>query len=196
MNLFFEFITAIIAIVGSVIWTMVKILPKVVAESIAKSIEQQRDYDFKKALQVDSFYRQSGNSILQELMDDWITLATDMDFVQKIASDPSYLQNLIKKTIGYASGRSIKIAAEFFQLNFVSSAPDEDGKIDEAQRDLAYKKGIVYFAMMVASLKKDFTGEEISPTDILRLKITDYEIQKDFFEQTILEIEQSVRSKD
>ncbi|MDC2804816.1 hypothetical protein [Leuconostoc suionicum] len=190
MNSIIETLVQIGVIGGTLIFSIIKIVPGV----IAKALEQQRDYDFKKALQVDSFYRQSGSSILQELMNDWIKLATDMNYVEKV--DEKFITELTQKTIGYASSRTIKIAAAYFQLTYISNAVDEKGETDSLLQSSTNQKGIVYFAAIVASLKKDFTGEEISPTDILRLKITDYEIQKDFFEQTILEIEQSVRSKD
>ncbi|MBS1008417.1 hypothetical protein [Leuconostoc suionicum] len=185
-----EFILGIILIVASLIVAMIKILPKI----IAKSIEQQRDYDFKKALQVDSFYRKSGNSILQELMDEWIKLATDLDYVREMK--PVDLTKLIQKTVGYSSSRSIKIAAEFFQLSFVSYSKDKDGNADVDKQQIANEKGIVYFAMMVQSLKKDFTGEEIKALDVLRMKLTDYNVKKEFFKTTIAEIEKSIDSKD
>lgn len=165
MKYFFEFVDFIapigLIIVG-VIVTMTKVLPGIIAQSIAKSIDQQREYDFKKALQIDSFYRQSGNSILQELMDEWIKMAT-----------------------------------EFFQLSYISNAVDGEGKtIDEGKQQLANEKGIVYFAMMVASLKQDFTGEKITALDILRLKMYDYNERKEFFKKTIAEIEKSIDSKE
>lgn len=189
-----EFITTIIVTFLSVVLIIVKVLPKIIAQSIAKLIEQQRDYDFKKALQVDSFYRKSGNSVLQELMDDWIKLATDLDYVSKM--NPDELTKLVQKTVGYSSSRSIKIAAEFFQLSFVSYAKDKDGNVNVEKQQIANEKGIVYFAMMVQSLKKDFTGEEIQALDVLRMKMTDYKEQKEFFKTTIAEIEKSIESKD
>lgn len=194
MYAIFEFIIALISMVGALVWALLKILPKIVLESVAKSIEQQRDYDFKKALQVDSFYRKSGNSVLQELMDEWIKLATDLDYLEKV--DPDYLTGLIQKTVGYSSSRSIKIAAEFFQLSFASYAKDKDEKEDAEKQQIANEKGIVYFAMMVQSLKKDFTGEEITALDVLRMKMTDYNDKKEFFKTTIAEIEKSIDSKD
>lgn len=198
MKYFFEFVDFIapigLIIVG-VIVTMTKVLPGIIAQSIAKSIEQQRDYDFKKALQIDSFYRQSGNSILQELMDEWIKMATDLDYMKN--EGVAKLPELVQKTIGYASSRSIKIAAEFFQLSYISNAVDGEGKtIDEGKQQLANEKGIVYFAMMVASLKQDFTGEKITALDILRLKMYDYNERKEFFKKTIAEIEKSIDSKE
>lgn len=147
---------------------------------ISKKVEQNRDYELKRSLQIDSYYRQNGSSELQEVMLEWTKMAMDIGYLSSKSQEETSL--LIQKTVGYGSNKSIRLAGFFFQYLYNQEKTDED-----------LKKGIVYVAMIVSSLKEDFTGVKTNPLDILKMKINDYAENADFFEATMKNVEDSLK---
>ncbi|CAH1852505.1 hypothetical protein R078131_00491 [Convivina intestini] len=147
---------------------------------LEKIISQNKDYELKKALQIDSYYRESGTSVLQEIMMEWTVLATDFDAMGK--TNAKQIRQLIQKTIGYASENTIKLTSQFFQYMYLHSDDESVGT-----------KGIVYLSMIVASLKKDFTGENIEPIEILKMTLKDFSDGKKMYKNYINEINQSIQ---
>lgn len=132
---------------------------KVMPKMLENIIKQNKDYDLKKALQIDSFYRENGSSVLQEIMMEWTVMATDLtDLASRY--DVESTRKLIQKTIGYSSTHTIKLTAAYLQHMY-----------NQSNNGL---KGVVYLAMIVASLKRDFTGQEIDPIEIIKMTITDF----------------------
>lgn len=167
-----EFVTTF----GVMAYGLVKIVPSM----ISKQVEQNRDYELKRSLQIDSYYRQNGSSELQDVMLEWTKMATDMEYLSSKSQKETSL--LIQKTVGYGSNKSIRLAGFFFQYLYKQKKTDED-----------LKKGIVYVAMIVSSLKEDFTGVKTNPLDILKMKINDYAENAEFFETTMKNVEDSLR---
>lgn len=169
--IFIQFLTAIV--IGLVILALGII--KIVPTMISKTVEQNRDYELKRSLQIDSYYRQSGSSELQSVMLEWTKLLTDMDYLT--SRKPEDLNEIIQKTAIYGSESTLKAAASFFQFLY---------KKDQSEKEM--QKGIFYVAFIVSSLKEDFTGQHVSPEELLKLKMNDYTEKEKFYQATISKI--------
>ncbi|MGK4016715.1 hypothetical protein AB0Y21_00265 [Weissella paramesenteroides] len=171
-NIFYKFLATMVIGAVILVFGMIKIVPVM----ISKVVEQNRDYELKRALQIDSYYRQSGSSELQKIMIEWTKMLTDMSYLA--SRTPEHLNEVIQKTTIYGSESTLKAAAIFFQFIY---------KEDKTEQEML--RGIVYVAFIVSSLKEDFTGQHISPEELLKLEMKDYVEKKEFYQSTISEIE-------
>lgn len=169
----------IIIIAGHALVQSLKAIPT----TIADKLRQNRDFDMKQALQTDSFFRTSGNSVLQSVMSQWTVYVTDLEILKKIntTNGQKQMNKLIEQTIGYGSERTINLLAELFQMAYTNDDDTEHGL-----------KMWVVMAMIVASLKKDFAGVEIDPLTIIKIRSNDYLDNQDKFEAYQKEIEKKV----
>lgn len=125
-----------------------------------------------KALQVESFYRQISGDNLRDIVDRWNEQYFDnMHGSQNI--DQEALEGLIKETITLASSKTnIYLAA---MLQHIYTHPTEDENNSDAPTDFSL---MVYMALIVTSLKEDFTGETMDYTLLLQDYLTDFNEQK------------------
>ncbi|WP_341864410.1 hypothetical protein [Leuconostoc citreum] len=129
---------------------------------LTKSPDWLRDKFQKKnaqVLQIEQFYRQNSGKDLKNIQNEWLTTFNNMgnDFTELKA------QNLVKKTIAVASGRTTIILTSMLQHIY-----QNDGKTDDTYTLM------VYFASIVDSLKKDFTGEDTGAFVLIQSKINDF----------------------
>ncbi|AIS03574.1 hypothetical protein [Lactococcus lactis] len=164
---------------------MVKKIPDMVRDKL----KSDREFEFNKALQVDEFYRKDGN--LQGIMLEWTNYAISnnaMDDLNK-AKGLKKLQDLVQKTVGYGSSRTVKLLTEMFQEVYQNNDSkgqkdsSEDNKSDDASE--SDYTTMVVLAMVVSSLKEDFTGIKIEPLDVLKIRITDYTKYEETFKKII-----------
>jgi hypothetical protein len=164
---------------------MVKKIPDMVRDKL----KSDREFEFNKALQVDEFYRKDGN--LQGIMLEWTNYAISnnaMDDLSK-ARGLKKLQDLVQKTVGYGSSRTVKLLTEMFQEVYQNNDSkdqkdsSEDNKSDDASE--SDYTTMVVLAMVVSSLKEDFTGIKIEPLDVLKIRITDYTKYEETFKKII-----------
>ena len=164
---------------------MVKKIPDMVRDKL----KSDREFEFNKALQVDEFYRKDGN--LQGIMLEWTNYAISnnaMDDLNK-AEGLKKLQDLVQKTVGYGSSRTVKLLTEMFQEVYQNNDSkdqkdsSEDNKSDDASE--SDYTTMVVLAMVVSSLKEDFTGIKIEPLDVLKIRITDYTKYEETFKKII-----------
>ncbi|ARD93477.1 hypothetical protein LLI816_04895 [Lactococcus lactis subsp. lactis] len=99
------------------------------------------------------------------------------------------LQDLVQKTVGYGSSRTVKLLTEMFQEVYQNNDSkdqkdsSEDNKSDDASE--SDYTTMVVLAMVVSSLKEDFTGIKIEPLDVLKIRITDYTKYEETFKKII-----------
>lgn len=153
---FYKISALMLIALAMLVYAFIKVIPKMVADRI----NQNKDYDIQKTLQIDSYYRKSGSPVLQEIMMEWTKMATNMESLGT-SYDVDKVRNLIQRTIGYSSERTIKLTAEYFQYLYNSKEVDV--------------KAIVYLAMIVTSLKFDFTGQNVDPNEIIKMTIKDFD---------------------
>ncbi|WEA14120.1 hypothetical protein [Lactococcus garvieae] len=157
---------------------MVKKIPDMVSDKL----KSDREFEFNKELQIDEFYRKDGN--LQQIMMEWTKYAIDNDAMETLDSKNGQrkLKKLVQETLGYGSGRTVKLLTEMLQESYQSNGKvdDEDDSINKSSATI-----MVILAMIVSSLKEDFTGEKVDPLDVLKIKLTDYYDNKILFEEIL-----------
>lgn len=123
---------------------------------------QEKEHKTTRELQVDNYYRSISGEKIENLFFKWMDLIADTDRIGKLKKDE--LRNMIKELMMYGSPRTVYIGALFQQYNYKRPSTSKDFNAFE----------LLYLgASLVASMKKDFTGYDVDPEILLRMKITD-----------------------
>ena len=119
-----------------------------------------------KHLQIDSYYRSISGDKLERLFSEWADFLLDMDKISNTSQQKltNKLNGMMRGIVVYGSERTVRLASIFMQYNF-SLNPD-------SRSNNTFILMLLY-AKLIASLKMDFTGYEIDPEDILKMKIND-----------------------
>ncbi|KSU06517.1 hypothetical protein ACTCUF_02995 [Lactococcus lactis] len=188
MKDFFNYVIYLIGIglLAFAVYTIRKI-----PDMVSEKLKADREFEFNKALQIDEFYRKDGN--LQNIMLEWTHYAIVNDAMSSLNTDKGIkkLQVLVQKTVGYGSSRTVKLLTEMFQEVYQNNdneskgqkGSSEDNKSDDTS-DSDYTTMVV-LAMVVSSLKEDFTGIKIEPLDVLKIRLTDYTKYEETFKKII-----------
>lgn len=127
-----------------------------------KSRLPKKEHKTTRELQVDNYYRSISGEKIENLFFKWMDLIADTDRIGKLKKDE--LRNMIKELMMYGSPRTVYIGALFQQYNYKRPSTSKDFNAFE----------LLYLgASLVASMKKDFTGYDVDPEILLRMKITD-----------------------
>lgn len=154
---------------------------KKIPDSVSDKIRDERNFTHTKELQIDNFFRQNSGSKMQEVLIAWVEILNDPNKVEKMSKNGG-IQKLLNNTVGYSSPKTVKLMGLFFQsLYSVNSKTSED--------ELSDMSSLVYVAMIASSLKYDFSGENINPIDLLRIKFNDYALH----EQEMLESQKMIK---
>lgn len=131
--------------------------------NLAKDIKLQEQNSFStRELQVDNYYRSISGNKIEELFSSWTDMVADTEKIENLS--PAELTKMIKELMMYGSAETVRIGAILQQYNY--------SHINAAKPVKPFV--LLYIgAALVASLKKDFTGYEIDPEDLLRMKIKD-----------------------
>lgn len=131
---------------------------------INDKLKDSRTFQNSHNLQVESYFRQVGNEEIKNLLNDWTSLIVNMDKTPKV----EFMTKLTQQTIMLGSSRTVKLVADMMQFNYINS---QNNKRNE---DFTFTF-MIYIAMIISSLKQDFTGYKTEPLDIIRIKISDYD---------------------
>lgn len=162
------------------IWAVdahLKELPKMIRDML----KQNREYRSNHDLQIESYFRQVSNTELESLLNKWTYFITDMDNASKELKSESGKKELIeleRKTIMYGSPRTVYTLAAM-QHSIYSNENN------------SYKL-MMYMATIACSLKKDFTGYEISPISLIKIKINDFDDYSNQFVKSQEEIQKEI----
>lgn len=146
-------------------------------------------------LQIESYFREISGSTLNNILRDWSNL---IDFVKDKTKSQTQLTNHVKeltlKTFMYGSPRTTVILGLMQQQTYSYNKPENLIKVKHGNqsKEVDYKL-LVYTSFLIASLKEDFTGYEISPIEFLRVKLTDF--KKEDVNNQIIEIEKEIHSE-
>ncbi|MCT1186653.1 hypothetical protein EFL96_12250 [Lactococcus lactis] len=157
MDIVFSILLALIFVGLTTVGYFLKDLPTLLREL---RVEESRK-NSEKEIQREIFFRQLKGSELANTLEDWSDLIMNLDKTSKTATDGDRLSALQKRVLLYGSDRSVKILSETMQ-NFYHSS--ENSFI-----------AICFICHLICSLKYDFTGYEILPIDIIKIKIKDYD---------------------
>lgn len=123
-----------------------------------------------RRMQIESYFKQQGGEDQRKIYISWMKLLIDLDETSKKYDDKAF-KELKEKTALYGSEETVKILSSYSHYVYTHEGDNEE---------YAYT-GIVYFACIAASLKRDFTGYDVDPLILIRLQFTDYDDLKDKF---------------
>lgn len=144
----------------------------IISKRVSVQIEKLK-HNNAKDLQIESFYRERGGEKLVEMLEEWANIFMNIEEVSKDDDFISKYNKLIHKTFVFGSSKTIKLLTLYQQYNY--NTPENhievkgDFGISEYQ---AYV--MVYLGLIAASVKKDFTNQDIDCMDLLKIKFTDY----------------------
>lgn len=159
-----------------------KELPKLLKEL---RVEESRGVN-EKDIQREAFFRQIKGSELDEAFSYWTSMIVDMDNqMQGITSKNGQkkLMEMQRRVLMYGSNKTVTILSSMMQHVYKGGKMENQinidfgAKNDEKQTMQSYKL-MYYIALLISSLKEDFTGYIIRPEDILEIKINDIDSDK------------------
>lgn len=155
------------------IWT---VLLGVLVWYIKKNYELQVNRDLEKfktenqsSLQREAYFRQLSGNDLQRTFSDWAEILIDSSKLEE--SNKRKLLDLQKNVILFGSDKSIKICSNLMQYLY-------NNNNNKNNNETNHMIGILYIAHLISSLKYDFTGYIIQPIDLLKMRITDLNIDE------------------
>lgn len=158
---------------------------KKIPEMVSDKLKSDREFEFNKELQIDEFYRKDGN--LQQIMMNWTELAIDTNAMESLDSKNGQkkLRKLVQETLGYGSGRTVKLLTEMLQESYRSNDTESENTESENNESINRSSATIMLllAMVVSSLKEDFTGQKVDPLDVLKIKLTDYYNHEGLFKE-------------
>ncbi|URN85858.1 hypothetical protein [Acetobacterium wieringae] len=130
-----------------------------------KNMEQIKHINSKE-LQIDNYFRQISGKEIETLLFSWT------DYISKVWSEDLTGVDVPKMTsdvLRFGSGEAIRRLAVMLQFEFSIKKKEDPTK--------ALDNFVWYYliAYVVVQLKNDFTGHDIDPTDIIKLRLEDYE---------------------
>lgn len=132
-------------------------------------------------LQIDSYYRNISSEVISSLMKKWYLLAFDHENIltKDEKQNIDIIKEIINDTIAYGSKGTVKKAAIFQNYNYTNLPLDN--KVEESSENNFIAMYLISY--VVSSLKKDFTGEGIDADDLLKIKLTDYDKNKELLSE-------------
>ncbi|EGQ3411846.1 hypothetical protein [Staphylococcus pseudintermedius] len=153
---------------------------------VNKGIEKFKHKNAKE-LQVDSFYREQNSNHLNNLLNQWSTILFDTEKVK----DESFKQTfneLLSETYLYGDNKSVKLLSSFQQYNY----KNEDNEIVYDNLDKRTLKVMMYVALIMTTLKEQYTNYKIEPEEVLKMKLKFYDDVKNLFQEYKQEIKKNI----
>lgn len=167
MKMFQGIISVVIFFLLVFVIYFIRKIPTMVNDKLKDNRSFQNSHD----LQVEAYFRQVGNEETKKLLNEWISLIVKPNNTH----DVDKMTKLTQSTILLGSSNTVKIMADMMQYIYKNSQNNQNEDFS-----LTF---MIYIAMIISSLKQDFTGYKIAPLDIIRMKINDYDKYKDKYIQ-------------
>ncbi|MGY4789944.1 hypothetical protein ACXDFG_04260 [Pediococcus pentosaceus] len=133
-------------------------------------------------IQIESYFKELGGKEQKEVLEEWSKILIYMEPV----SDVNKLNKLIHKTVIYGSVKTINILSLMTQYTYT------DMKTDLERESKSNSKFMIYVAFLCCSLKQDFSGQQIDPLTLLKVKISDIKESENEYMILIGEIEEEI----
>lgn len=145
-------------------------------------------------LQSKSYFKQKGADQQKNILDEWTRFMTNMKemtvkYSLKNPNGIKELKKLIHDTFMYGSERTCILLALYSRDAYKNNEKKVNKRSEKEQQ-----KTVVYFAFIIASLKYDFTDEQVDPLLILQIQITDYDNYALQYKSLAKEIENEIQS--
>lgn len=146
-----------------------------IVNMIWKLIENKKQFADTKYLQISNYYRNRSGEDMHKILNQWtdMLMSNDDPKVKKRMADSVHLKNLIKQTYLYSSPETVRRLANYQAYNYRESEKDD------------FYEMLVLVTGIIVSLRHDFTGDWVSIGETLKLKLTDYEKNKQGFQEEI-----------
>lgn len=141
--------------------------------------DNNKQFKNAKYMQISSYYRDKSGGDMHKILNDWtdMLMFSDDPKVQKKMQDTLKIKQLLKQTFLYSSPETCKRLSNYQSYNY-KNVQDEPRNLHET---------LVLVAGIIVSLRHDFTGDWVSIEETLRLKLTDYDENKEEFNKVIEE---------
>lgn len=152
-------------------------LPSTVSDLVVEKYKSKSS----KELQREIYFREISGKDVRDLFSEWLDLLIDPDAKVKSLSKTNSILKLIKKTILYGSAETVKICSLFmnhiYSTKSVSDGNDNQNLISEneqKERELNNILTLIYVNRIICSLKRDFTGQDVTTEDLFKIRIKDF----------------------
>ncbi len=153
-------------------------------------------------LQSESYFKQKGAEEQKELLNEWTKFMTNMkEMTEKYSlhnpNGVKELEELVHDTFMYGSEKTCILLALYSKYNHDSNSLENtknNNKVSRKDAEREQQKMVVYFAFIIASLKYDFTDEDIDPLLILQIQITDYDHYAKMYKSLANEIQEEIKN--
>ena len=120
-----------------------------------------------RELQIDNYYRAISGKNIEQLFSDWTDLIFDLEKINNIPEKKrnEKINKMFKNVIIYGSEETVRLASILQQYNYRTLG-------NVAGERNPYE--LMYLGVtVICSIKKDFTGHEVKPEQLLDIKIND-----------------------
>ncbi|PNZ29896.1 hypothetical protein CD122_01090 [Staphylococcus rostri] len=154
---------------------------------VNKGIEKFKHKNAKE-LQLDSFYREQNSDNLNELLNEWSSILFEPEKINDTSFQQKY-NDMMSKTYLYGDNKSVSLLSSFQQYNYKNS-DTEKVNADLDKRSLMV---MMYVALIMTTLKEQYTNYKVEPEVVLKMKLQFYDEVKYLFQEYKNEINKSIK---
>ena len=168
----------VVIVLLTLLYGAISKLPSTVSDLIVEKYKSKSS----KELQREIYFREISGKDVRDLFSEWLDLLIDTDAKVKSLGETNNIVKLIKRTILYGSAETVKICALFmnhiYGTKSVSDENDNQNLISDNEqqedRDVNNLITLIYVNKIICSLKRDFTGQDVTIEDLFKIRITDF----------------------
>lgn len=179
----FQIFTNIIEIFFSVVMVIAVLFMHRIPYIFQQALHDNRKAVDSSDLQRESFFKKISGEEQEKVFDQWTRQITYMGE----DNDTDKLLNLVHRTVLFGSNRTVAYISSMMQ--YIYKHPNNDD--NEANNYMIP----MYASCIISSLKQDFSGYEISPIQIIQLKISDYSEHEDEYKKCVVIIDKDVEKR-
>lgn len=168
----------VVIVLLTLLYGAISKLPSTVSDLVVEKYKSKSS----KELQREIYFREISGKDVRNLFSEWLDLLIDTDAKVKSLGRTNNILKLIKSTILYGSAETVKICALFmnhiYGAKSVSEGNDNQNLISEneqeEEQDVNNIITLIYVNKIICSLKRDFTGQDVTTEDLFKIRITDF----------------------
>lgn len=168
----------VVIVLLTLLYGAISKLPSTVSDLVVEKYKSKSS----KELQREIYFREISGKDVRNLFSEWLDLLIDTDAKVKSLGKTNNILKLIKSTILYGSAETVKICALFmnhiYGAKSVSEENDNQNLISEneqeEEQDVNNIITLIYVNKIICSLKRDFTGQDVTTEDLFKIRITDF----------------------
>ena len=168
----------VVIVLLTLLYGAISKLPSTVSDLVVEKYKSKSS----KELQREIYFREISGKDVRNLFSEWLDLLIDTDAKVKSLGKTNNILKLIKSTILYGSAETVKICALFmnhiYGTKSVSDGNDNQNLISEneqeEEQDVNNIITLIYVNKIICSLKRDFTGQDVTTEDLFKIRITDF----------------------